>query len=138
MLRLRRFATAAMAGILTIMGASGLGLLGCAGSPVSPAAELIPVGNALRVSTWAERGDARRRASTRFVLQGLDVGHSAFVVTFGLADPRPFRVRPGQARAQLHGPIEVDDGRIGPCTMNQLPSIFFKVDVVNPDGLSDI
>ena len=50
---------------------AGFGLTGCAGTS---APTLRPAGEALRVSTWAERGDARRRASTRLVLEGLDIG----------------------------------------------------------------
>lgn len=47
--------------------------LATAGCALSGAAPPRAGGPALRVSEWVERGDAQRRASTRMVLQGLDV-----------------------------------------------------------------
>ena len=75
----------AFAFALVIVGNSG-----CAGRQL-PAPS--PGGDALRVSTWAERGDARRRASTRLVLDGLDIGG------FG---------REAEAMAQFGQAIQID------------------------------
>lgn len=58
--------------LMTMVFALLLGITGCASArPVvqTPGGDMT----ALRVSQWSTRGDAQRRASTRMVLEGLDV-----------------------------------------------------------------
>jgi len=59
---------------LLVAGSLSVAIAGSTGCAGSRAPTVRPAGDALRVSHWAERGDARRRASTRLVLEGLDVG----------------------------------------------------------------